>query len=110
MHEYPEKRVVMAHGEAGRDCPAGRMLPRAEAKGVPRRHPVTRRRLMLIRLLLREYRLREGRDPDTLEPLNLQELALDPFSGQPFLYHPSGASYVLQSVGADGKGGGRANW
>lgn len=70
----------------------------------------TRRRLRLIRLLLREYRLREGRYPDTLEPLHLQELALNPFSGQPFLYHPTGASYVLQSVGADGKGGGRANW
>lgn len=101
LKQYPEDTLLGALAEY--------MLPSADVVRVYWESR-TRRRLMLIRLLLREYWLREGRYPDTLEPLNLQDLAIDPFSGQPFVYRPSGASYVLQSVGADGKGGGRANW
>jgi len=63
--------------------------------------------LLEIKLAIRAFRLLHGRYPDSLAQLTpeiLPALPADPFTdGQPFRYKPSGNSYLLYSVGPDGK-------
>jgi hypothetical protein len=62
-------------------------------------------RLLDTRLALRAYRLDHGRYPDSvaqLAPAYLSRVPLDPFTGgAPLKYRPSGAGYVLYSIGPD---------
>jgi hypothetical protein len=67
----------------------------------------TQNGLLEITAALRAFRMRHGKYPDSLAqlvPEVLHSLPTDPFTaGQPFCYKPSGNSYLLYSVGPDGK-------
>jgi len=67
----------------------------------------TQNRLLLMMLALHAYQLEHGRYPASLHelaPTYLQKLPNDPFAAQgTFLYRVQGKSYVLYSVGPDGK-------
>jgi hypothetical protein len=63
-------------------------------------------RLLRVDLALRLYRAEHGRFPaqlSALVPGYLDAPPLDPFNGQPLIYRLQGASYLLYSVGPDGK-------
>lgn len=63
-------------------------------------------RLLRVDLALRLYRAEHGSFPaqlSALVPRYLDALPLDPFNGQPLIYRLQGASYLLYSVGPDGK-------
>ena len=67
----------------------------------------TQNGLMLLTLALHLYQVEHGHYPTSLAklaPACLQKLPNDPFAVKgTFLYHPKGTSYVLYSVGPDGK-------
>lgn len=80
---------------------------------VLRRADGARDGLLLAGLALRAYRVENGRYPASLEalaPAYLKRIPLDPFARDAALkYRSQGESYVLYSVGPDGKDdGGRA--
>jgi hypothetical protein len=65
-----------------------------------------RLRVIRMELALQERRQRRGRYPAKLEdlvPHMLAEIPQDPFSAGPFVYRRRGDSYLLYSVGPDGK-------
>ena len=67
----------------------------------------TQNSLLLVSLALRAYRLEHGSYPRTLDklaPSYLHVIPLDPFGfGEALHYKCSGTSYVLYSIGPDGK-------
>lgn len=67
----------------------------------------TRNDLLLVVLALRAYKLEHGSYPDALDqltPAYLNPIPSDPFAvNAPLKYRRAGASYVLYSVGPDGK-------
>ena len=64
-------------------------------------------RLLLLQLALRAYRLEQGQYPPTLNalvPNYLKTVPADPFgAGEAMRYKRSGQTYVLWSIGPDGK-------
>ncbi len=56
-------------------------------------------RLLGCHALIRRYKWEHNRWPGALADLNPGDLATDPYNGEPFVYKPSEASYVLESVG-----------
>jgi hypothetical protein len=70
-------------------------------------------RLFRVELALREYHQRQGAYPAALRQLVPRALAVvpvDPFSDQPFRYRRRGTTYLLYSVGPDGKDDGGASF
>jgi len=65
------------------------------------------KRLLLISLALRQYRVEHGRYPaqlSVLAPAYLAAVPDDPFALKaPFMYRPTGNTYLLYSVGPDGQ-------
>lgn len=63
-------------------------------------------RMLRLELALQEHRRRRGGYPESaarLEPPVRTELWADPYSGTPYMYGRRGESYLLYSVGPDGK-------
>lgn len=67
----------------------------------------TQNALLLVTLALHAYQVEHGRYPQSLQeltPAYLKQLPDDPFALKgTFQYHPSGTTYLLYSIGPDGK-------
>jgi hypothetical protein len=83
---------------------SGLLLPGA-LKSTPRFTALEARvQALKIACAVERYRIRDARLPDSLGALvpdYLSQVPLDPFDAQPFRYRPSGARYVVYSVGPD---------
>lgn len=113
-----EIEVYFAHGEQQADLPPCAQTPLPEPKnpickilmpvfteaGLRFARMDTINRIMLSALAIRQYRLEHGKLPATLADLPLDaRFTADPYSGKPLLYKPEGTSYLLYSVGRDGR-------
>jgi len=76
-------------------------------QGTPLAIQQTKSTFMLVEFALRAYRLEHHKYPSTLAELTpdyLQEIPEDPFSShQPLRYKTVGKTYILYSIGPDGK-------